>query len=67
MECLIRIEFDGKTDPIEYRGGYLKPEDFVKTLNFDLGLWECISVLAAMTIIFRLLALIALRLAISKV
>ena len=57
-EALIRIEFE---DNDKYSS---KPYE---SLGFDIGLTNCIIVLAALAVVFRILALVFLKLTVSKV
>jgi len=61
MEAALRNEFDG-VDPKKFDG--VNP---VVQLNFNIGMWECVIIIACLGIAFRILACILLKLLVRKV
>jgi len=59
-EALLRNEFEDNSV-------YDDSTKVYESLNYDIGLTNCIIVLAVMTVAFRILALIALRVTVAKV
>jgi len=44
---------------------YQRPS-LIENLNFDMGFWECIGLLLVVTLVYRLLSLLSLRLLMKK-
>lgn len=59
LECLIRNEFESRVVPAS-------SQNFVEYLGFKLGITTCLVILAGMTIFFRVVTCICLKLLVSK-
>mmetsp|Transcript_13231 Transcript_13231/g.11713 ORF Transcript_13231/g.11713 Transcript_13231/m.11713 type:complete len:101 (+) Transcript_13231:289-591(+) len=59
-EALIRNEFEDNND-------YTNGENYYESLDYNVGKWWSLFLLIAMSVFFRLLAAVSLRLTISKV
>ena len=61
FEAIVINEYDHRT--YDLSKGEMNPKYF---LDFDIGMWKCLVILAAMTVILRGLSLLFLKLLISK-
>ena len=60
VEAMLRNEF-------EDNGDYDNPDAIFEAYDYDIGLYECIFILLGFALLFRILALISLKLTIKKV